>query len=68
MKETPHFQIGHMCAGCKISNYLHTGCVVNENVRMTKIKHNMDIKDKSIVEKLPVDVQVAQIATITIFS
>ena len=36
MIETPHFQIGHMCAGCKISNYLHTGCIVDENVRVVK--------------------------------
>lgn len=31
-----HFALGHFCAGCNISNYLHTGCIVDGNVRIVK--------------------------------
>ena len=36
-KENPHFSLGHMCAGCPLSNKLHLECIVEGNVRVINI-------------------------------
>ena len=48
MKETQHFQIGHMCAGCEVSTVLHTGCVVNKTVRVIKNDRKIDQDTKTL--------------------
>ena len=35
--DRPHFTIGgHICAGCRLSTELHTGCVVTRDAKIVK--------------------------------
>ncbi|MBL7036584.1 hypothetical protein ISR94_01875 [Candidatus Microgenomates bacterium] len=63
MTETPHFQIGHMCAGCAVSNRLHTGCVANGNVVVMKNNQSKDFDNNPLVEQLPREFQKKIIST-----
>lgn len=44
--EVAHYGFAHFCAGCPVSNKLHTGCVVEGNVRVLRTPQSKTFPDE----------------------